>query len=661
MTDTTSAEKDLLQGDQERKLTERVRKAVVAQENYNSARSALEASKTANRDIEKGRQSSATAWWYVFALLGIGAVEWLINYESFSELFGVPALAAGFTIAVAVMVAFSSHVHGEWCRQPTRREQLRDGEQSDQGYRWLFWGVSTFFIVALAFVVTVRYLSWSELSELGLGLSVWPKVLTTLASNVIVWAIGGTLAFFAHSEGRYTKQHREFDRAHGRYQSAERALKKYQVLLEIDRPTSEKERVTAFIDRQRERSRTSLVSSVLVATVVVVFVQTAGAQFSTEYDIDQFCDEANVAAAGPVRRTVVYVDEALAVPTDFATDHAAGTDVSKRALADALGREDWYAQLESKLTASLMASEHVAVVVVRADGHVEEVAEFCWPDYGERQREEIDSRGWKRFFVANPLDDLATQRSIAFARVRNALAESLSEDSSSGMSKNYVRALSRDEGRIRNERGQFVRVIFYGGMIEDSEYGSVLAEGTPEELARRAVERTSLRLGGASFYIYGLRKASDRLDAFWRELLRRGGGQLAAFGSDLALVAKVPTALHSYSLEVDVAPPERVRRGRATVLVAEGGEVVDGAIVLAGTFRSTLSGNLSCGEDHPTCSSQCDLRAETAQSVYFKSLPAEKLELAGTRASLEGYIGESDDGQPSRAYAKVSARAEGCE
>ena len=660
MTDTTSAEKDLLQGDQERKLMARVLKSVKAQENYDKAKDELQKNKMSNRDIDKGRQASPTAWWYILALLGIGAVEWLINYESFSELLGIPAFAAGSTIAVAVMVAFASHVHGEWCRQPTRREQLRDGEQSDQGYRWLFWCISTLFVAALASVVAARYLSWSELSELGLGLSVWPKVLTTLLSNLIVWGIGVVLAFFAHSVGHYTKKHRKLDHAQRRYQKAKWALKEYQVLLEVDRSSAEKEELATFIDRQRGRSRSSL-PLLLLFVAAGTSIQTADAQFSTEYDIDVFCTDANVAAANPIRRSVVYVDEAVAMPRDFVTEHPAGTAPWKQALASALGRSDWYAQLESKLSASLMASEHVAVVVVRPSGHVEEVTEFCWPGYGEEQRQEIASRGWERFFVSDPLDDLTTQRSIAFARIRRSLAESLSTQSLSAVGENYVRALSRDEGRIRNERGQFVRVIFYGGMIEDSEYGSVLAERSPRELARRAVERTSLRLGGASFYIYGLREASDKLDAFWRELLRRGGGQLAAFGSDLALVAKVPTALHSYSLEVDVAPPERVRRGRATVLVAAGGEVVDGAIVLAGTFRSTLSGNLSCGEERPTCSSQCDLRAETAQSVYFKSLPAEKLELAGTRASLEGYIGESDDGQPSRAYAKVSARAEGCE
>lgn len=651
---------DLLQEDQEHKIGKHVAKSVDAEKPYNEARKKLKKDKAANRDRDKGRQSSATPLWYAGALLGIGAVEWLINYESFSGFFDVPAIATGWTITVAIMVAVASHVHGEWCKQPIRREQLRDGEQSDQGYRLIFWLVSVGFVVALGFVVAVRYQSWSDLSGLGVELSVWPKVSMTLASNVIVWLIGVWVAYVAHSEGHYTKHHRGFNRTRKRYERAERTLKKYQSKLGVGRSTTEKEAIAAYIEDQRKSQRTSTALLILTAAAVL-FVQTADAQFGSEYDIDHFCSDANVAAANPIRRTVVYVDETVAVPSDFATDKSRFLERGERALAIALGRSEWFAQLESKLTASLMASERVAVVLVRANGDVEEVAQFCWPDYGKEQRIEISSRGWERFFVANPLDDLETQRDIAFARVRSALAKAVSEDSLSRVGKNYVRALSRDEGRLRNQRDQFVRVIFYGGMIEDSEYGAVLSEDSPSNLARRAVERTSMRLGGASFYLYGLRDTTDDLLNFWNELFRRGGGQLAALGSDLALVAKVPTSIHGFSLEVDAAPPERVRRGRATVLVAEGGEIVDGAIVLAGTFRSALSGNLSCSDKEMACSSQCSLRAETTRSVYFKSLPAERLELTGTGANLEGYIGEGDDGQPSRAYAAVSAKALDCE
>lgn len=669
MSDTISAERDPLQGHQKAKVNKLLDKETRSWSEYAKAEKALDDDRVYKYEKAQGRESRPTPWWlYIIALLGIGVVEWLINYDSFLTFYGVPALALGFTIAVAIMVAIASHFHGTLLKQPIRRQELRRSDDlSNQGYRWWLLGVSLGLFGVFVFVVAVRYLSWSELNELGVALSVWPKVLTTLLSNVLVWIIGGAVAFGAHSEGQYTARQGKRDKVQRRYEKSSQAMNRYQGELQAGRSPEQRDDVKAYIEGERTSRRkremaSSLTSVILLIATVVLCVQQASAQFSTEYDIDQFCSDVNVAAAGPFRRTVIYIDQAMAVPSQLATDHPKGTENWERALANALSSSDWFTQLESKLTASLMASEHVTVLIVRDDGSVEDVAEFCWPGYNQKQREEIAARGlFESFFRANPVDDLATQRSVVFALLRSALAEGLSDSVVPSIGKNYVRALSRDEGRLRNERGKFVRVIFYGGMVEDSEYGSVSRDDSPRDLARRAVERTSLRLGGASFYIYGPSDPDDKLNAFWSELLRRGGGQLATLGSDLALVAKVPTALHRFSLEVEVAPPERVRRGHKTVLVAGGGEVVDGAIVLAGAFRSALSGNLSCSERSATCSSACDLRIETLHSVYFKSLPGETLGLAGTLGSLEGYIGESDNGQPSRAYAKVSAKAEGCE
>ena len=668
MTDTTSAQKDdLLQRHQRTKLNELLARETTSWSKYEEAKRELSKDRVYQHERDHGRESRATPWWYIGALVGIGLVEWLINYDSFERFLGVPAWALGTTFVVAIFVAIASHVHGTLAKQPTRRQELRlsDDLSDGAGYLWGVVAISVILFAVFLFVVLVRYLAWSELNQIGVEASVWPKVWTTLLSNVFVWAIGGAVAWGAHSKGQYTKRQAERDKTKRRYDKAEQSVNKYRGELQANRPSEQADEVEAHIERERVNRRkttSSLAAMTFLIAMAMLCIQPANAQLSSEYDIDQFCTDANVAAANPLRQTVVYVDETIAAPSDFASDHAKETNDWKRALADGLRTSEWYTQLESKLTASLMASEHVTVLLVRADGSVEDVAEFCWPGYGEKQREEIAARGvLESFFTADPVDELATQRSVAFALVRSALAEGLSTGALPSAGKNYIRALSRDEGRLRNERGRFVRVIFYGGMVEDSEYGSVQGDDSPRDLARRAVERTSLRLGGASFYIYGPRDISDKLQAFWSELLRRGGGQLAALGSDLALVAKVPTTLHRFSLEVDVAPPEHVRRGRATVLVAQGDEVVDGAIVLAGTFRAALSGNLSCSEGSNACSSSCDLRVETRRSVYFKSLPRETLEITGTNGSLEGYIGERDSGQPSRAYAKVSAKAEGCE
>lgn len=659
------ANDDLLQVHQKAKLSKLLDKETRSWSKYERAESELGKDRVYRYEEAHGRETRPTRWWwYVIGLLGIGAVEYLLNFESFRALFGVPALALGFTITVAIMVAIASHFHGTLLKQPIRRQELRSSDDlSNQGYRWWLLGVSFGLLGALGFVVAVRYLSWSELDDLGVELSVWPKVLTTLLSNVLVWIIGSAFAFWAHSEGQYTQRQGERDRAEREYTSANQSVNSYQGELQAGRPPEQEGEVKGYVERERASRRQAASALALVLFVLAVTslcVQPARAQFSSEYDIDQFCGVAKVAAAEPARRTVIYLDESAAVPADFRADDAKGAEGRSRALAKALASSEWFAQLRSKLSASLMASEHVAVVLVRYDGSVEDVADLCWPGYSERQREDIASRGFLESFLrADPRDDLPTQRDVAFARVRTALAESMAA-SVSRNGGSYVRALSRDEGRLRSADDRFVRVIFFGSMAEESEYRSAMEGKAPAESARRAVERTSLRLGGASFYIYGVRDASDGLEAFWRQLIRSGGGQLAAWGAELALVAKVPRAHHQFSLEVEVAPPEHIRRGRATVLVAEGGEVVDGAVVLAGAFRATLSGSLSCGGGGDVCTSSCDLRVETRQSVYFKSLPRETMELAGTSGSLEGYIGESDYGQPSRAYARVLAKVEGC-
>lgn len=672
----TNAQGGLLQDHQDKKVDRLLTKEVDRWSEHKDAEKDLDEDKVYKYEKANGRETRPTPLAvYVLTLGGIGYMEWLINYKSFLAFFGVQAFALGSTIVVAIMVAIASHVHGTLLKQPIRRQELRlHGNLSDTGYFVAVLGASTGLLLVFVFVVGVRYLAWRDLTAIGVELSVWPKVMTTLLMNVVVWLIGSAAAIIFHSKGQYTKRQGKRDAAFKRFKKASQAMMKYQGNLQVGRSPEEAKEVNAYIEQKRQTRReeqdathrkekgSSLTTIFLVAIALLCF-QSASAQFSSEYDIAQFCSDANVAASSPLRRTVVYVDETVAMPPNFALDDAEDNEGAQRALASALGTLDWYAQMEAKLTASLMPSEHVAVVLVRRSGVAESVAELCWPGYSEGQLREIAERGfWENFTSTNPVDDLPTQRNVAFALVRGALAKGLTAGvpSPEGRGRNYVRALSRDEGRLRSDRGRFVRALFFGEMAEDSEYGAVLEEDSPATLARRAVERTSLRLGGASFYIYGPHDFSDNVRDFYTELLRRGGGQLAALGSDLALVAKVPAAMHRFALEVEAPPPERVRRGIATVLVAEGGEIVDGAVVLAGTFRAALVGNLTCSERGPACSS-CELRAETTRSVYFKSLPHETLALAGTGGSLEGYIGEGDSGQPSRAYGKVSARTEGCE
>jgi len=150
-------------------------------------------------------------WLYIIILVAIGAVEWLVNYEAFLANFGAPAMAAGFTIAVALAVAVASHEHGTVLKQ---REHFFGDDISDRKkvtkIVWL--GVVSFGLIgALTFVGWNRY-SWamdiiakafgggsSLLGHTALPtVNVTQKVLMSVIANVLVWVLGTAIAYWVH-------------------------------------------------------------------------------------------------------------------------------------------------------------------------------------------------------------------------------------------------------------------------------------------------------------------------------------------------------------------------------------------------------------------------------------------------------------------------------
>ena len=138
-------------------------------------------------------------WWYPIFLVGIGIVEWFINYDAFLKNFSVPAIAAGMTVLVALFVALASHEHGAAAKQGRSRFAAYGG--SDQNSHWWIFGFASFgIIVALAVVTWVRYVWMLSLFARGVELetAIWPYVLGGLGGNVLVWVIGCMAAFWVH-------------------------------------------------------------------------------------------------------------------------------------------------------------------------------------------------------------------------------------------------------------------------------------------------------------------------------------------------------------------------------------------------------------------------------------------------------------------------------
>ena len=616
------------------------------------------------------KHAQKTPWWYLIALIFIGSAEWMINYSSFFATFSVPMFAAGLTLLVAVFVAFASHSFGTLIKQPIAQEELNfNSEARKLGALFYYLLSGLGLLLSLVAVAWNRYVWMSEIVSYGVQEAIWPKVLITLAGNLIVFLLGCLIAWTAHSEGRYTPARKKMESADRKYDSAKRKLDKRRGKIRDHCKDEDRPSLIEEIDKLYEEHNIPLSSFLLVLVLGYSLCNTpAHAQIlGSEYNIDKFCDQAFLAEAKPFRKTIVYVDETLIHPEAAQQALPSSSDLTRwqRAAANGFLEMEWYEQLETKLRASLLPSENVSIIGIDAGGAPRERAQFCWPGFTDEQLLQIQERSlWRWLVESDPLEGLDTQRAVFFGKIRQALAEGLSEGTASNRSRSYVRALSRDEARIRSSRDLFVRVIWFGHMIEESDFGSIRDSADVSELARKVNESLSMRLGGASFYVYGVEKGAlqERAEKFWGGLIRASQGQLGAFGADLALPAEVPSKSFQLELEIEVPEPEKNRAGRATILTSEDGEIVDGAIVIAGFFRSSLVGMFACDEALDICSAQCRLDAETRHSVVFEGLDQESISLDGFAASLQGYIGEPDDGRPEshRSFAHVKATISEC-
>lgn len=425
--------------------------------------------------------------------------------------------------------------------------------------------------------------------------------------------------------------------------------------------------------------RLLLASFVAVAFVATIHANVARAQLlGSEFNIQQFCEEPLFGQASPFRQTILYLEEAMVLPPDFAKAPAQDADDDVReewqaAARDALVELDWYQQLEDKLSGSLLPSEQVSVLAIDSDGNARERGTLCWPAYTKAQEAELSDRGLlKSLFGSDPLEDLETQQRVFFASMRKFLIDELVDVRPGSSSDSYVRALIGSETSLRSARGKVTRVVMFGKMLEASDYADIPSfesDSAAREAAEQLVDNLSLSFGGASFYVYGIdpKQSDERVRAFWEAFLNAGQGQLASFGVDLALTAKVPSSLDQFTLEIEipeqlnVAESNRSRRGKVVALTAADGELVDSAIIVDGYYRSSIRGQMECDGLDDRCSMNCVLLAQAQSAVVFPNRINE-LSLEGPLSDMKGYIGEPDEGQQvgARAYGEVSAKLDGC-
>ena len=652
----------LLRSEQIEKLESLIENVRASLNRFSQAEKLLSEDRSCQEQLLLGAKK--THWIYLVFLLFIGAAEWLINYEAFREYIRVPAMAAGFTIIVALVVAYASHLHGAILKQPYLRNVMRHTHRDhDKGIASLYIASIIVFVLSLVFVAWARYAWASDIGEIGVEVDVTMKVLITLIGNILVWGVGCFISYGFHSRGHYMSQHKDVEKTRRAHEKAEARMRKYTTALIADAPSERQNEMEHEISTRRAAVISTGVFLMICAGTLMT-TASIEAQFDDEYDIQQFCSSEFVELAKPFRETVVYYDE-----NSVGKAMTSAEFESVKSIAARIKTLGWITDLESKLRGSLQPSELVTFVSLVHDSELtrKEISEFCWPDYTEQRKKEIENRGFvSTFFGRDPIEDLDTQRDVFFARIRQSMAEHTFANSSRRWeSGKYVKALVRDEARLRPRRNESVRVIWYGRMLEKFPEGEISGVADAIEFARQEVTRTSLNLGGSVFYLYGISQDDhyDESMAFWNELIHRAGGYLGSFGTDLALTAQSPRETYSVEIKIDMAPPENIRRGRMMLSVAESGELVDSTIVVAGQFRSVISGQMNCEEGRSICDSKCSIDAEMRRSVVFRGLERESLILDGEPSALTGFIGQRDEGQDveNRAYKSVSGYMLNCE
>lgn len=165
--------------------------------------------------------------------------EFFMNYSSFFKLAGVPAIAAGLSLVVALAVAVSSYMTGVFLKAYHFYMRPDDDEQKSKGVRLMAIAVALL-VISLTAVGYARYSTVLAQIEAALVLGMTPPNVIAqtgglLAGNLIVFAVGAAFTYLQHDENpeyarkaeKYLHLKAEMDALYGKQLGAK--------LAEIDR------------------------------------------------------------------------------------------------------------------------------------------------------------------------------------------------------------------------------------------------------------------------------------------------------------------------------------------------------------------------------------------------------------------------------------------
>lgn len=165
------------------------------------------------RDREGRRAPTLAAYspFYWVAMFCIGVSEWLINYDVFLIFMGIPAVAAGTTIILGVLLAFAAHGHGMLLRQWSARFGQQNS-RADRNSEWRLFALATFsLLLVIGAAAGSRYAAAMHVlgtqqtpnilgDEVMIQVSPMRDVGLTLLANVAAWAVGVFFAYFTHDK-----------------------------------------------------------------------------------------------------------------------------------------------------------------------------------------------------------------------------------------------------------------------------------------------------------------------------------------------------------------------------------------------------------------------------------------------------------------------------
>lgn len=164
---------------------------------------------------------------YLIIMLLLGTAEWFINYDTLFEFFGIPIIAIGATLVLALGLAVIAHQHGVDLKQ--WKKKFGPGvENHNRPY-----GVLILATLGLFGLITVtgwmRYQSLMSVIQsqstaniIGTQYSVQidpeREVIISLGANALAWLVGVFISYFAHdSDPTYVHTAIDFLKAERKY------------------------------------------------------------------------------------------------------------------------------------------------------------------------------------------------------------------------------------------------------------------------------------------------------------------------------------------------------------------------------------------------------------------------------------------------------------